>query len=120
MTHQNRGRLTINPNGNWRIYTNPNGNFTMLGTVTREDTDTGALALAATGIYVQINAGAIRNLDQRKIKAALGISNNAGAPKQMESGKRRNVYIDDVSWALAQKLGNGNASEGIRLALEKS
>jgi len=36
----------------------------------------------------------------------------------MEGGKRRNVYIDDASWGLAQKLGGGNGSEGIRHALK--
>jgi hypothetical protein len=38
-------------------------------------------------------------------------------PKEMEAGKRRNVYIDEASWLLAQKLGEGNGSEGIRHAL---
>lgn len=41
-----------------------------------------------------------------------------GRPEQMKEGKRRNVYIDNESWEAAQKLGNGNASEGIRIALD--
>lgn len=40
-----------------------------------------------------------------------------GRPVTVE-GKRRNVFIDDLSWQRAQKLGDGNASEGIRRALE--
>jgi len=40
-----------------------------------------------------------------------------GRPNVID-GKRRNVFIDDESWSNAQKLGNGNASEGIRKALE--
>jgi len=39
-------------------------------------------------------------------------------PREMEGGKRRNVYIDEESWLLAQKLGKGNGSEGIRRALK--
>ncbi|OEY66789.1 hypothetical protein [Marinobacter sp. X15-166B] len=40
-------------------------------------------------------------------------------PKEMEGGKRRNVYIDDASWEIARQLGGEkrNASEGIRYAL---
>ena len=37
----------------------------------------------------------------------------------MAEGKRRNIYIDAESWDKAQKIGNGNASDGIRIALEK-
>lgn len=40
-----------------------------------------------------------------------------GRPEEMQGGKRRNVYLDDASWAKAVELGNGNASEGIRIAL---
>jgi hypothetical protein len=43
-----------------------------------------------------------------------------GRPEEMQGGKRRNVYIDDASWAKAVELGNGNASDGIRVALAKS
>lgn len=42
-----------------------------------------------------------------------------GRPEEMQGGKRRNVYIDDASWAKAVELGNGNASDGIRVALAK-
>lgn len=71
--HPNRGTLTINPAGNWHIYTNtlPAGSRA-IGTVSRGDVDTGALALIErTGLYVQVNAGAIRTLDQRKVLTAL-------------------------------------------------
>jgi hypothetical protein len=74
MTHTARGRLAVDTNGNWRLYTNTTPeNSTPIGTVTRDEFDTGALVrIEATGIYVQINAGSLRTLDQRKIKAALG------------------------------------------------
>lgn len=43
-----------------------------------------------------------------------------GRPEEMQGGKRRNVYLDDVSWAKAVELGNGNASDGIRMALARA
>lgn len=119
MTHTNRGRLAVDTNGNWRLYTNTiPGNSTPLGTVTRDESDTGALVrIEATGAYVQVNAGAIRSLDGRKVAAALGI---AGRPSEMEGGKRVNVYLDAESLAKAAKLGNGNVSEGIRVSLRRA
>lgn len=73
MTHTNRGRLAVDISGNWRLYatTLPAG-AEALGTVTRGVGDTGALIrYAGTGIYAQLNAGAIRPLDQRKVQAAM-------------------------------------------------
>lgn len=40
-----------------------------------------------------------------------------GAPFQMDGAVRRNIFTDAESWATAQRIGNGNASLGIRLAL---
>jgi len=116
MTHNNRGRLTVDVNGNWRLYTNTlPENATPLGTVTRDVGDTGALVrMDKTGVYAQINAGAIRNLDGRKVAAALGIT---GRPEEMDGGKRVNVYLDAASLERARDIGNGNISEGIRIAL---
>lgn len=45
-------------------------------------------------------------------------STDLGRPKKMTEGRRRNIYIDDESWESAQKLGGGNASDGIRIALK--
>ena len=45
------------------------------------------------------------------------IHTKPGRPEEMQSGKRRNVYLDNTSWAEAVKRGNGNASLGIRMAL---
>jgi hypothetical protein len=116
MTHENRGRLTVNTGGNWRLYTNTlPANSTALGTVTRDETDTGALVrIEATGTYVQVNASVIRPLDGRKVAAALG---TAGRPSEMSGGKKVNTYLDAESIAIATRLGNGNVSEGIRKAL---
>lgn len=110
-------KVTVDTAGNWKLYTNTlPANSTPLGTVTRDDFDTGALVrIDATGVYVQVNAGAIRSLDGRTIAAALG---TAGRPSEMEGGKRVNVYLDAESLAIAAKLGN--VSEGIRKALAAS
>jgi hypothetical protein len=115
--HLNRGRLTVDPDGNWRLYTNtiPAGS-TALGTVSREAGDTGALVrIEATGLYVQVNAGALRSLDGRKVAAAMG---TAGRPTEMDGGKRVNVYLDADSLRVAEGLGGGNVSRGIRIALQ--
>lgn len=38
-------------------------------------------------------------------------------PREMEGGQRVNVYLDAASLAAAARIGQGNVSEGIRLAL---
>lgn len=43
-----------------------------------------------------------------------------GRPAELKGGGRRNVYMDDASWGKALELGDGNASEGIRKALEQA
>lgn len=43
-----------------------------------------------------------------------------GRPAEMTGGKRVNVYLDAESLEAAAKLGDGNVSEGIRVALAKS
>ena len=75
----NRARLTITPGGPWRLYqhTVPPG-WEMLGTVQR-GMEIGALGRTQAGLLVQVNAGAIRALDQRKARAALEAAGRAGA-----------------------------------------
>lgn len=120
MSSKHRAHVTVEPAGKAGLYQHQKlPDWEALGTVTRGD-DTGALVRnVSTGQYAMANAGAIRSLDQRKVRAALGVDER-GRPSEMEGGKRRNVYIDDASWARALALGNGNASEGIRKALERS
>lgn len=38
----------------------------------------------------------------------------------MNKGKRINIYIDALSLDIATQIGNGNVSEGIRVALLNS
>ena len=53
MTHNNRGRLTVDLGGKWRLYTNTLPvNSRALGTITRDIGDTGALVLIETTSYV--------------------------------------------------------------------
>jgi hypothetical protein len=66
-----RARLTIRLGAAWRPYTPALPGWEMLGTVTRGEADTGALARSQSGIYCQLNAGVCRSLDQRKVRAAL-------------------------------------------------
>jgi hypothetical protein len=119
MTSDNRGRITVNTGGNWRLYTTTlPTNSIALGTVTRGATDTGALVrIESNGAYVQVNASAIRSLDGRKVAAALG---TAGRPSEMADARRVNTYLDADSIAIATRLGNGNVSDGIRRALKQS
>lgn len=47
------------------------------------------------------------------------VQGQVGRPTELEGGARRNVYLDAVSIARAKKLGKGNISEGIRIALSR-
>jgi hypothetical protein len=129
MTHNNRGRLTVALGGAWRLYSNtiPAGSRA-LGTINRDIGDTGALVqIEATGIYVQVNAGAVRTLPQAKIAAAVETA-RAGAHGGPGRGqgikavdgatglKRRNISIDDASANTLRQFGDGDLSLGIRRA----
>ena len=63
--------IMIDRVGNWTRYWGarplPKG-AVALGTVTRNETDTGALLLMRTGLYYQGNNGVLRGLPQRKIQ----------------------------------------------------
>lgn len=40
-----------------------------------------------------------------------------GRPRLPQAMRRVNLYLDSASLAIARRLGNGNTSAGIRLAL---
>lgn len=126
--HLNRGRLTVSLGGNWRLYTNtaPAG-CTMLGTVTRGETETGALVQTEAGIYSMLNARVYKSLDQRKIEAAIvearaGSHGGPGRGQGLKAAdgatglKRRNISIDDASADILRAFGDGDLSLGIRRA----
>ena len=48
------------------------------------------------------------------------VARTVGRPTKLLDGKRINVYLDVASLDAAAKIGNGNVSEGIRLALQKA
>ncbi len=129
MTHNNRGRLTVALGGAWRLYSNtiPAGSRA-LGTITRDIGDTGVLVqVDATGLYVQVNAGAVRPLPQSKVAAAVEAarSGSRGGPGRGQGIKaadgatglkRRNISIDDASADILRQFGDGDLSLGIRRA----
>jgi hypothetical protein len=65
--------ITVNTDGKWNLYTNTlPENSVVLGTVTRNGYDTGALVrMNGTGAYVQVNAGAIRSLNKIAVAKAI-------------------------------------------------
>lgn len=128
----NRARLEVTLGVGWRPYqTIPPRGMTMLGTVTRGIGDTGALALVeATQQLVQLNAGAIRTLDQRKARAALEAARagkrggaGLGGGRRAEDGaaglRRRTVLLDDATVERLRALGDGELSLGIRRAAQR-
>lgn len=42
-----------------------------------------------------------------------------GRPPELKAGQCKNVYLDALSIERAERLGGGNVSEGIRLALKR-
>jgi len=74
----------------------------------------------STDGYRMARAGALSSLDQREVRAALGIEPvEPGRPNEMESGGRRNIYLDALSIERAREAGDGNLSLGVRIALEQ-
>lgn len=67
----------------------------------------GALIELANGNWICGNASSYTSVYKKR-----------GRPEEMRGGTRHNVYIDDMSWRKAKELGGGNASEGIRIALQ--
>lgn len=126
--HSNRGRLTVDLGGKWRLYANivPAGGVA-LGTVTKDDM-TGALVwIERTGIYVRLNAGAQVVLPQAKTQAAIdaaraGSQGGPGRGQGLKAAdgatdlKRTNITIDPDSAQTLRALGQGDLSLGIRRA----
>ena len=46
--------------------------------------------------------------------------NKGGKPRTLTGGQRKNVYFDEPSLIEAKRLGNGDLSKGVRLALQLS
>jgi len=79
MSYANADKYIVDLNGKWNLYTNtlPQGGA-FIGTVKRGIGDVGALVrIENTGLYVQVNAGTIKSLDQRGISTALKAKDGA-------------------------------------------
>ena len=108
--------MKIDTKGNWKQYleTAPQG-AGMLGTV-KTESGVGALVRLKKRYY-RINGDAKELLDGRAVAGSLGKYGHGGRPKVIDGGKAVKVRLDAASIARAKKLGSGNLSEGIRLAL---
>ena len=104
----------------WRRFTNVAPAYgSVLGTVTRDGFDTGALVLVdQSGLYCQLNAGALRSLPQREVIAAIEEAQRGQGrqPADGVRGTRRQVTLDDDSAAILRDYGDGELSLGIRRA----
>lgn len=47
------------------------------------------------------------------------VKNPVGAPKQMDAGRNRNLYIDDEDYLAIKNEGGGVASKGLRRIIQK-
>ena len=90
--------LKIRKNGNWKIYWGiaplPGG-AVALGTVTRNETETGALIRLANGNYVQGNALGIRTLPQGEVADALKMSEAAVSLGSIKSERKAATSADN-------------------------
>lgn len=135
MTHSNRGRFAVDAAADWRMYSAaplPAG-ARALGVITRGDGQAGALVRLASGVLVQINAGALRSLPQDKALAAwrAAIKGRSGGPGMGQGRKppdhdlikgpmrRYSVTLDDASVEHLRELADGDLSAGIRLAARR-
>lgn len=53
-------------------------------------------------------------------KKAAAPANPVGAPRKLDGGARKLLYLDTASINEALRLGNGNVSESVRIALAAS
>ena len=82
-------------------------------------THTSEISISSTDI------SQLRNRPEHVAQAVLANANTkiafkrpVGAPKQMEGGKSRRLYLDDKTIEAAFLIGFGNISQGIRVAVD--
>ncbi len=119
MAHENRGRLAVDPDGNWRLCTATcrKASKSLALSPTRMAKKARWCGFLRRGFTHRSSLGRHEASTAKKVRAALGIQ---GRPTLLEGGKRINVYLDAESLDTAQKIGGGNASEGIRIALARA
>lgn len=65
--------------------------------------------------YAVFNNGKERVIDGRRVAPLLG--RTAPNAKKLEGGKAITIYLDAQTRVIAERLGGGNISEGVRKAL---
>ena len=66
------------------------------------------------GLRTQLEAGQSCQFQDVRLVVLPG----AGRPATV-NGKKKMIYLDDEALAIAERLGGGNVSKGIRIALER-
>ena len=95
--------MKFSKSANWQLYWGAMplpANAEALGVVTRTTGESGALIRLDTGVYVQGNAGAIRNLPQSETQSAVDASNAA-----VSLGSRGGTVRTDAKAAAARANG---------------
>jgi hypothetical protein len=90
-------------------------------TISTPGRENGLLQLnPTTGKYEQLWRGQTYPLNQAKVVKALRPNTKAGRPKQLERTTALVVYVTQEQRNVAKRLGEGNASAGVRIALESA
>lgn len=118
----NRDRIAVDKYGNWKQYLKkiPPGHQAM-GVVQVGSEEPGALVrVVDTDVFVQLSDAGMRTLDQRKVRAALGVSQPVGAVvKGYERRELFSVRLEPGLAEYARQLGGDNLSEGINQVLRE-
>ncbi|WP_448165950.1 hypothetical protein [Burkholderia cepacia] len=118
-TDQYKGAIVVDPQGDWRaLHSSLPVNWTVLGTAQLVDGGIqGVLCQSeTTGEYFLLKAdNTLVRLDGRVVAAHLGKS---GRKATLHGGRDAKVYLDVFSLAIAEQLGDGNVSKGVRRALK--
>jgi Protein of unknown function (DUF1488) len=115
----NRDRISVDRNGDWKaIFQILQPGQEALGTVRRGAEPWGALIYEEGTGYIRVGeAGRKTVLDQRKVRAALGLPEPVGQPRK--GYELREVFSVRIEPSLAQylkELGGDNLSEGVAIA----
>ena len=108
--------------GSWSIAAAAFESFLKRDDLDRKPVSVHLVHLRTTLAVHQFDAphGAENNWHGRMDQIAWPAGNGqVGRPVELEGGGRRNVYLDAASITRAVKLGKGNLSEGIRIALSR-
>jgi len=116
----NRDRVQVDPDGNWKkIVQILLPGYKGLGTVkVGSDTECVLALEEKSNTYYAVDARGYRPLNQRKVRAALGLPEPVGQPRK--GYELREVYsmrLEPTLAEYARELGGDNLSEGVAIAL---